>query len=66
MEQAATMAKAPVFRVDLREFHRDPYPGLRKMRADAPICLVPELGATLIARHKAIFVQEKRVGTFSS
>ena len=60
------MAKAPVFPVDLRKFHRDPYPVLKKMRADAPICLVPGLNATLIARHKAIFVQEKRVGTFSS
>lgn len=36
------------------------------MRADAPICLVPEFNATLIARHRAIFVQEKRVDTFSS
>ncbi len=36
------------------------------MRTDAPICLVPQLNATLIARHKTIFEQEKGVGTFFS
>ncbi len=60
------MARAPVFNIDPGEFNRDPYPALAKMRADAPICLVPQLNATLFTRHEAIFVQEKRVGTFSS
>ncbi len=60
------MARPPEYRIDPAAFHADPYPDLAAMCAGAPICHVPELGATLFTLRKDIFEQEKRVGTFSS
>jgi len=60
------MATAPTFDIDQGAFHADPYPALARMRAEAPICFVPQLGATLFTRRDAIFAQEKRVDVFSS
>jgi len=60
------MSDAPVFHIDRAAFAADPYPDLARMRAMAPICHVPELGATLITRRDAIFAQEKRIEVFSS
>ena len=60
------MSDAPVIPIDLAAFHADPYPALAGMRATAPICFVPQLGATLITRRDDIFTQEKRVEVFSS
>jgi hypothetical protein len=60
------MSDAPTFRIDLAAFHADPYPALARMRAEAPICVVPELGATLLTRRDAVFHEEKRIEIFSS
>ncbi|MEL7090734.1 MAG: cytochrome P450 [Pseudomonadota bacterium] len=60
------MSDAPVFDIDAGAFHADPYPTLAEMRRDAPVCFVPELGATLITRRDDIFREEKRVEVFSS
>lgn len=60
------MSDAPVFPIDPAGFHADPYPALARMRAEAPICFVPELGATLLTRRDDIFREEKRVEVFSS
>lgn len=60
------MSDAPVVEIDPAAFAADPYPTLARMRAEAPICFVPQLGATLITRRDDIFVQEKRVEVFSS
>jgi cytochrome P450 len=60
------MSDAPLFPIDRAAFAIDPYPILAQMRATAPICHVPELGATLFTRRAGIFVQEKRIETFSS
>mmetsp|Transcript_23430 Transcript_23430/g.41135 ORF Transcript_23430/g.41135 Transcript_23430/m.41135 type:complete len:388 (-) Transcript_23430:5743-6906(-) len=60
------MSDAPVFSIDPAAFHADPYPTLARMRRDAPVCFVPELGATLFTRRDDVFVQEKRVEMFSS
>ena len=60
------MTKAPLFDIDPPAFHADPYPTLARMRAEAPICFVPQLGAVLFTRRDDIFAQEKRVETFSS
>lgn len=60
------MSDAPVFSIDPAGFHADPYPSLAKMRRTAPVCFVPELGATLFTRRDDVFVQEKRVEMFSS
>lgn len=60
------MSTAPVFDIDLPAFWADPYPTLKRMRAEAPIAYVPQLGATLITRRDAIFTNEKKVEVFSS
>lgn len=60
------MSDAPLFPVDLATFHADPYPALARMRAEAPVCFVPELGATLITRRADVWREEKRVDLLSS
>ena len=60
------MSDAPVFEIDPAAFHADPYPALARMRAEAPIAFVPQLGATLITRRDDVWRQEKRVEVFSS
>ncbi len=60
------MSDAPVVHVDPGEFWDDPYPALARMRAEAPICRVPELGATLLTRRDDIHACEKNVAVFSS
>ncbi|WP_299546248.1 cytochrome P450 [uncultured Tateyamaria sp.] len=60
------MSNAPVVSIDLSAFHADPYPTLARMRETAPVCFVPELGATLFTRRDDVFREEKRVDLFSS
>ncbi len=60
------MSDAPVVEVDPAEFWADPYPTLARMRAEAPICFVPQLGATLLTRRDDIHTCEKNVAVFSS
>jgi cytochrome P450 len=60
------MSDAPVVSVDPVEFWQDPYPALASMRAEAPICFVPELNATLLTKRDDINVCEKHVAVFSS
>jgi cytochrome P450 len=60
------MSSAPVVNIDPAAFWQDPYPTLAEMRSVAPICYVPELGATLITRRDDIHTCEKNVRVFSS
>src|SRR3954467_6186903 len=60
------MSSAPHFSIDAQEFWRDPYPTYARMRREAPICFVPELGSTLFTRRDDIFICEKRIDVFSS
>jgi cytochrome P450 len=60
------MSTAPHFPIDREEFWRDPYPALARMRREAPICFVPQLGSTLLTRRDDVFVSEKRIDVFSS
>ncbi|MFZ7089773.1 cytochrome P450 [Primorskyibacter sp. 2E233] len=60
------MSSAPIFDIDPKTFHADPYPSLARMQAEAPIAFVPQLNATLITRHATIYAQEKRTQVFSS
>lgn len=60
------MSDAPVTHIDPAAFRADPYPALARMRAEAPITFVPELGATLLTRRDDIYTQEKRIDVFSS
>ena len=47
-------------------FWADPYPALARMRKEAPIAFVPQLGSTIFTRRDDIFTQEKRIDVFSS
>ena len=60
------MMKAPIYNIDLNEFWINPYPDLKIIRNELPICFVPELGATLITKRQDIFDNEKKVKIFSS
>lgn len=60
------MSNAPVYEIDLPAFRADPYPDLKRMRAQAPIAHVPQLDATLITRRNDIFTHEKNIAVFSS
>src|ERR1700684_240618 len=60
------MSNAPHFEIDVAAFWADPYPDLAKMRKQAPIAFVPQLGSTVFTRRDDIFSQEKRVDVFSS
>jgi cytochrome P450 len=60
------MSDAPIYEIDPKAFWADPYPDLKRMRAETPIAHVPQLGATLITRRDDIFREEKRIEVFSS
>lgn len=60
------MSNAPHFEIDVREFWNDPYPALKRMRAETPIAFIPQLGSTIFTRRDDIFVSEKRIEVFSS
>ncbi|WP_323786182.1 cytochrome P450 [Thalassovita sp.] len=60
------MSNAPVYEIDPAAFWADPYPDMARMRAQTPVCYVPQLDATLITRRDDIFVNEKIVDVFSS
>ncbi len=60
------MSTAPRFDIDVAAFWNDPYPALGRMRKEAPIAFVPQLGSTLLCGRDDIFVSEKRIDVFSS
>src|SRR5260370_34778271 len=60
------MSNAPHFDIDIPSFWADPYPVLAKMRKEAPIAFVPQLGSTIFTRRHDICTQEKRIDVFSS
>jgi cytochrome P450 len=60
------MSSASTVNIDPAAFWANPYPTLAQMRQTAPICFVPELGATLITRRDDIHTCEKNVAVFSS
>ncbi|MGJ5075137.1 cytochrome P450 [Bradyrhizobium oligotrophicum] len=60
------MSTAPHFDIDTAAFWADPYPALARMRNEAPIAFVPQLGSTLLCRRDDIFVSEKQIDVFSS
>ena len=60
------MSAPPTFDIDPQAFWADPYPDLARMRAEAPICFVPQLGSILMTRRDHIAECEKRIDVFSS
>src|ERR1700730_12867139 len=65
-QRKRAMSNAPHYDIDVPTFWADPYPDLARMRKEAPIAFVPQLGSTVFARRDDIFTQEKRVDVFSS
>lgn len=60
------MSTAPRIDIDPASFWSDPYPMLAKMRAEAPIAFVPQLGSTLLCSRDDISISEKQIDVFSS
>jgi cytochrome P450 len=60
------MPAPPQVDIDLSSFNADPYPMLARLRREAPVAFVPQLGSTLLTRLDDIVVWEKRIEVFSS
>ena len=60
------MSSAPIFELDINTFWKNPYPILREMRKNNPICYVPQLKSTLFTKRNSIADNEKRIDVFSS
>ncbi|MGL4287615.1 MAG: cytochrome P450 [Phreatobacter sp.] len=60
------MSTAPRVDIDMAAFWHDPYPALARLRREAPIAFVPQLGGTVFAARDDIFVCEKQIDVFSS
>ncbi len=60
------MPAIPQFDIDPQSFWADPYPAYARLRRDAPVAFVPQLGAVLLSRRADVFHWEKDVDTFSS
>jgi hypothetical protein len=60
------LSTAPRIDIDVATFWNDPYPTLAKLRKEAPIAYVPQLGSTLLSSRDDIFISEKQIDVFSS
>lgn len=60
------MSTAPRIDIDMAAFWHDPYPALARLRHEAPIAYVPQLGSTLLCSRDDVFASEKRIDVFSS
>src|SRR3954454_12042262 len=60
------ISTAPRIDIDMPAFWSDPYPMLARLRQEAPIAFVPQLGGTTFTTREDIFVCEKRIDVFSS
>ena len=60
------MSTAPRIDIDMPAFWADPYPTLARLRNEAPIAFIPQLGGTTFASREDIFVCEKQIDVFSS
>jgi cytochrome P450 len=60
------LSTAPRIDIDPASFWNDPYPMLAKMRKEAPIAFVPQLGSTLLCARDDISISEKQIDVFSS
>lgn len=60
------MSTAPRIDIDVPTFWNDPYRTLAKLRKEASIAHVPQLGSTLLCSRDDIFISEKQIDVFSS
>src|SRR5262249_7060308 len=64
--EGLSLSTAPRIDIDPAAFWQDPYPTLARLRKEAPIAFVPQLGSTLLCSRDDIFVSEKQIDVFSS
>jgi cytochrome P450 len=60
------VSTAPHVDIDVPAFWNDPYPTLARLRKEAPIAFIPQLGSTVFTSRDDIFVSEKQIDIFSS
>ncbi len=60
------MSAVPRFDIDPASFWDDPYPDYARLRKEAPVAYVPQLGAVLLTRRDDVFHWEKEIAVFSS
>jgi cytochrome P450 len=60
------VSTAPHVDIDVPAFWSDPYPTLARLRKEAPIAFIPQLGSTVFTNRDDIFVSEKQIDIFSS
>jgi len=60
------VSTAPRIDIDIPAFWNDPYPMLERLRKEAPIAFIPQLGGTAFTNRDDIFVCEKQIDVFSS
>jgi cytochrome P450 len=60
------VSTAPRIDIDVAAFWNDPYPAFAKLRKEAPIAFIPQLGSTLLCSRDDIFISEKQIEVFSS
>jgi cytochrome P450 len=60
------LSTAPRIDIEPASFWADPYPMLARMRKEAPIAFVPQLGSTLLVSRDDISISEKQIDVFSS
>src|SRR5438552_16635670 len=59
------VSTAPHIDIDPASFWQDPYPTLARIRKEAPIAFVQQLGSTLLCARDDIFVSEKQIDVYS-
>src|SRR6185312_13191811 len=64
--ETQTLSNAPHIDIDVAAFWNDPYPTLARLRQEAPIAFVPQLGSTLLCNRDDISISEKKIDVFSS
>lgn len=57
---------SPRFDIDPQGFWADPYPVFARLRRDAPVAFIPQLGGYMLTRRDDIFHWEKEIEVFSS
>ena len=60
------MKNTPTYNINVLKFKQNPYPDLQEMRAQNPICFVPQVNATMICDRDSIYECEKNTDVFSS
>lgn len=66
IRQDLMTTSAPRIDIDPEAFWADPYPTFARLRRDAPVAFIPQLGGYMLTRRDDIFHWEKEIDVFSS